>query len=254
MRVRYNGVESGAAASVAAGDITDVGATGVDLMQAETPAEAAQITDRRFVDALVGAGAGWTEGAPIGGASATWSAGKLTLAVPASTAGAVGVYRASGAIPDGAPEWDILLRVDVTSGDNSSATRVGIHAGKSSTDHVTLSMWTSGSMELGRAIGGSYGGASYGGASGLDATARTGAQLWLKLSHRLGRVTASWGVGSGGEPPTGWRVEQTLTGTDALDAAGGTYVEVWAATTDTSVSAGLTVEVLAIRARGAAPL
>ena len=245
---------SGGAGSVAAEDITDAGTTGIELLQAETGSEAAQIIDRRFNDPLAGAGAGWTTGSPVGGASATWSAGKLTLAVPASTAGAVGVYRTSGVIPDGASEWDVLLRMDVTSGDNSSSTRVGIHAGKSSTDHVSLSMWTSGSIELGRVIGGSYGGASYGGASGLDSTARTGGQLWVKLSHRLGRVTAAWAVGSAGAPPTGWRVERVLTGTDATDVAGGTYVEVWAATTDTSVSAGLTVEVLAIRGRGSASL
>lgn len=265
-----------APASVAAADISDAGTTGVELVQAETAedaltelgataagtallqaaseAAAASAVDRRFVDPLAGAGSGWTTGAPVGGASATWSAGKLTLAVPASTAGAVGVYRASGAIPDDSPEWDVLIRLDVVDGDNSGSTRIGIHAGKSSTDHVSLSMWTSGTIELGRTVGGSYGGASYGGASGLDSTARTGGQLWLRLSHRLGRVTASWAVGTGGNVPTGWRVERTLTGTDATDVAGGTYVEVWAATTDTSVSSGLTVEVLAIRARGAAPL
>ena len=217
-------------------------------------ADVAAAIDRRFVDPLLGAGAGWTTGVPVGGASATWASGKLTLAVPVSTAGAVGVYRASGAIPDDSPEWDVLLRVDVVDGDNSGSTRIGIHAGKSSTDHVSLSMWTNGTIELGRTVGGSYGGASFGGASGLDATARTGGQLWLRLSYRLGRVTAAWAVGSGGNVPTGWRVEQTLTGTDATARAGGTYVEIWAATTNTSVSSGLTVEVLAIRARGAAPL
>lgn len=275
MRTRYNGIESGGG-SVTAEDIEDaltapgadtdavrdaLGAVpdartvaGLSLASDRTAVEVATAVDRRFVDPLAGAGSGWTTGTPAGGASATWSAGKLTLAVPVSTAGAVGVYRASGAIPDDSPEWDILIRLDVIGGDGSSSTRIGIHAGKSSTDHVSLSMWTSGTIELGRTVGGSYGGASYGGASGLDSTARTGGQLWLMLSHRLGRVTAAWAVGTGGNVPTGWRVEQTLTNNAALEVAGGTYVEVWAATTDTSVSSGLTVEVLAIRARGAAPL
>jgi hypothetical protein len=275
VRTRYNGIESGGG-SVTAEDIEDaltapgadtntvrdaLGAVpdartvaGLSLASDRTAVEVATAVDRRFVDPLAGAGSGWTTGTPAGGASATWSAGKLTLAVPVSTAGAVGVYRASGAIPDDSPEWDILIRLDVIGGDGSSSTRIGIHAGKSSTDHVSLSMWTSGTIELGRTVGGSYGGASYGGASGLDSTARTGGQLWLMLSHRLGRVTAAWAVGTGGNVPTGWRVEQTLTNNAALEVAGGTYVEVWAATTDTSVSSGLTVEVLAIRARGAAPL
>ena len=226
--------------------------TDAALAAASTAAEHASAVDRRFVDPM--AGADWTAPTPTGGATATWASSKLTIAVPPSTYGGAAVERSSGVIGADAPEWDILVRLDVVDGDNSNATRFAVSVGADDANCVVAQLWTDGTVELGKVVGGAYTGLGYGGAPGLDAGVRTGAQLWLRLSRRLGGVFASWAVGVGGAVPVSWRTPQRSTDDDAVRVAGGSYTRVSAVTTDTSVTAGLTVDVLAIRARSAAPL
>lgn len=107
MRTRYNGVEAGATASVAAGDITDAGATGEALVQADTPSEA-----------LATLGLSGDPGMPSSGLVALWRASSLSLAngdpvstwapasgTPGSLTGsgsARPTYRATGS-PSGGP-------------------------------------------------------------------------------------------------------------------------------------------------------
>ena len=222
------------------------------LAAASTAAEHAAASDRRFVDAM--AGSGWTAPTPAGGASATWAGGKLTIAVPPSAYGGASVERSSGAVPDDAPEWDALVRLDVVDGDGAAATRIAITAGVDDANYVTAMLWANGTVELGKVVGGSWGSLGYGAATGLDSGVRTGAQLWLRLSRRLGGVFASWAAGAGGAVPNSWRTPQRSTDDDAVRVAGGTYLRISAGTTNTSVTAGFTVDFLAIRARGAAPL
>ena len=247
MRVSYNGVEQGGGG----GSVT-AAAMEAALADPDDAGDFAATVDRRFVDPM--AGTGWSSTTPAGGAAATWGAGKLTIVVPPSTAGGAAVERSSGVIPADAPEWDLLARLDVVAGDNSSATRIALSAGADNANCVLVQLWTNGTVELGKVVGGVYTGLGYGGASGLDSGVRTGGQLWMRLSRRLGGVFASWAPGSGGAVPNAWRTPQRNADDDAVRVAGGAYVRLSAATTNTSVTSGLTVDVLAIRARGSAPL
>lgn len=219
------------------------------------PADAADVAaavDRRFVDAMTGDG--WTATTPSGGALATWGSGKLTVLVPPSTSGGAGIERDDGVIPADAPEWDVLVRFDIVTGDTAASTRIAIAAGIDSSNYATAMVWANGTIELGKVVGGSWGGLGFGGVAALDATARTGGQAWLRLSRRLGYVFASCGIGVAGAVPTAWRTTQRSDDVDAARVAGGTFLRISAGTTDTSVTAGFTVDFLAIRARGAAPL
>ena len=247
MRVSYNGVEQGGGG----GSVT-AAAMEAALADPDDAGDFAATVDRRFVDPM--AGTGWSSTTPVGGALASWGAGKLTIVVPPSTAGGAAVERSSGVIPADAPEWDLLARLDVVAGDNSSATRIALSAGADDANCVLAQLWTNGTVELGKVVGGAYTGLGYGGASGLDSGVRTGGQLWMRLSRRLGGVFASWAPGSGGAVPNAWRTPQRNADDDAVRVAGGAYVRLSAATTNTSVTSGLTVDVLAIRARGSAPL
>ncbi len=234
------------------GGAVDAAAIVAAVTDPEDAADVAAAVDRRFVDAMTGDG--WTATTPSGGALATWGAGKLTVLVPPSTSGGAGIERDDGAIPADAPEWDILIRLDIVTGDTAAATRIAIAAGVDDSNYVTAMMWADGTIELGKVVGGSWGSLGFGAATGLDATARTGGQAWLRLSRRLGAVFATWGVGAAGAVPTAWRTPQRSTDDDAVRVAGGTFLRISAGTTDTSVTAGFTVDFLAIRARGAAPL
>lgn len=239
----------GGASSVAAADITDVGATGVDLVKAATPAAAAATLATLTVDGL--AGAGWVAGSTSGGSTATWETGpaRLDLALANNAAGASSVSHTTR-LPAG-EECDLAVRVDCL-GTHSSASRIGVRMGASTSVYVGFDMLGNGQLEAWES-GGGVALATAG--SSPDQATRESGLLWLRLSRRTGQVIWSWGVAADASSrPTSWTVFHTSANVAHLAKAYGTAVmlSIYAGS---GVSGGVVVRVLEIRASGrAAPL
>lgn len=236
MTLRVNGQGSGAA-TVAAADITDAGAVGVDVVQADTLAAFAAI----LIASDPMAGTDWDDLAISGGASAAWGASKLTLTCPSGSAASCGVEQA-GYLPSG-ESYDVAARVDVTAGDASSLTRLVLTAGQSASANASVILWSDGTVEWGHYGSGSF--TSLGTTAGPDSGQRTGGQLWVRLTRTPVGIAFAWGVGSAGALPTEWTTVGISTAANVLARAGGRYVQIGGLTTS---SLAFTVEVLAILA------
>lgn len=260
----------GGASTLAA--LSDIGTMGLPVAQADNLTEvlaalggasAVRTTVQaagRTTDAMDGTG--WTSLTPASGATTTWAAGVLTLAIPASTtvSGASGVHRADAlADPD---SYDLLYRVDVVTGDGTAAPDTGnIYSlvGRDVGNCFIVAMNADGSLSIGRSSGGSWAGAYVTPAANtITSGQRTGGQLWFRVSRRPGVVVAASGVGSADAVPTTWTTLYAGTGAsyDALDLSYGTFVRLGADTFGAGVAAGWTVDVLAIHtcAQSGAPL
>lgn len=225
------------AGAVAAADITDAGAVGVQLVQAADLAALAAAY--RASDGM--AGTGWTALTASGSATATWGASKLTLTCPLGSAASCGVERAAY-LPRG--EWyDLAIRVDVVAGDTSNLGRLVLTAGQSSSANVSVILWPDGTIEWGSYGSGSF--SSLGTTAGPNSGQRTGGELWLRLTHTPVGIAFAWGVGSAGALPTSWTIVGISAAANVLGRAGGTYVQIVGLTTS---SLAFTADVLAILA------
>lgn len=227
---------------------TFVGGDGTDV----TTRTAAQVRASilgPFADPMTGSG--WSTLTTSGGASASWGSSKLTLDCAAGSAGSCGV-EASSYLESG-EWWDLAIRLDVLSGDASSSTRINLVAGQDTNNNVTVSLWTNGTLEVGYVSSGSWQSITFGSVSGIDSTARTGGQLWLRIARTPTGLSWWWGVGSGGAMPTQWQyyyslMEVAAAGyagrvSAAMTASSGRYVQISALTL---FAVDLDVDVLAI--------
>jgi len=164
----------------------------------------------RVVDPLTGVG--WTE-TEVAPATWDWLAGPARgrLTVPAGAVAGVLQTRA-GYLPD-AEYKTVLARVQVVSGDGSASTRYSVAYGLDSSNHVGFSLWTNGTVELYRVVGGVF--TSLGIVAGPSPAVRTGGQLWIGSLSSPHGACAVWGVGVAGAPPQQWE-------TTTLDAAAAT--------------------------------
>ena len=233
--------------AVAAGDITDAGTVGVDLVQSETAADAlAALGGAAALRALLFGpydddmtGTGWSALATSGSATFVWSGGKGTGTCPLGSAASCGV-EASGYLDRG--EWyDLAIRVDVVTGDTSSATRLVLTAGQSSAANVSTILWANGTIEWGHYGSGSF--TSLGTTAGPDSGQRTGGQLWLRITRTPTGVAFAWGVGSASVRPTTWTTVGVSTAAAVLARAGGTYAQIAVLTTS---SVAFVADILAI--------
>lgn len=194
-------------------------------------------------------GTGWTESV-AGGTTIAWTAGtRARFSIPASTTGSGEINSSVFILTQ--ESWDIAVRVQITTGDGSNATRIALIAGVDTNNSINLAMWGDGTIELGRVEGGSYLAAGF--SAGPSSGQRTGGQLWLRLSNTGGVVRAMWGVGSAGAPPTSWTVQYSYADTVATKLSLGTFVRFTAFTLDTSVVAGYVVDLLTIRSSSVYP-
>jgi len=246
--------------SVAAGDITDAGTVGVDLVQSETADDAlAALGGAAALRALLlgpffapMTGSGWSASTPSGGATATWADDKLTLDCDPGSAGSCGATKAA-ALPSGDAS-DVAIRLQVISGDNSNQTRVIVAIGQSATDCVQVAFFTDGSIEVGVTVGGSY---TYwfvaSTIADINNAVRTGGAFWLRVHRAPGVIEFSWGVGVGGTMPTVWHpvyssIEKEVAGyynqvVAALLASNGRHLGIYGVTLS---GVDLVVAVLAI--------
>jgi hypothetical protein len=201
-------------------------------------------------------GDGWVSLTTTGGATTTWATGpaRLVLECVSGAAGSCGV-RGANSLPSG-DAVSVAMRLRVVTGDNSNQTRVVLSLGQDASNHVDLIFFTDGSIECGATVSGSY---TYwrieSTIAEIDATARTGGDLWLRLDRAPLGVLWSWGVGSSGVRPTAWHpvystVEREVAGywsllQPALYACNGRDLLVSALTLS---AMDLNVEVLAIHA------
>jgi hypothetical protein len=188
----------------------------------------------------------WTEGTATGGASVSQgtSPSRLSFAVPASAAGAQSVTRTD--LLPGASQWDVAVRVQVLTGDGSAQTRVRLVAGVGASDNVTLEIDTNGSAISYRVASSSATDIST--TTGPTSGQRTGGQLWLRIRGSDSGYRTLWGVGSAGALPTSWTVAQSRSSDAAAAVTWGVHCQVLVGTLDTSVSSGLTVDVLDVQA------
>ena len=203
-------------------------------------------------------GAGWSSLTATGGATATWATGpaRLVLDCVSGAAGFCGVRAANG-LPSG-DHVTVGMRLRVVTGDNSNQTRVILSLGQDASNNVNLIFFTDGSIECGATVSGSYTYWSITTIAGIDATARTGGNLWLRLDRAPLGVLWSWGVGASGARPTAWHpvystVEREVAGywsflQPALYACNGRDLVVSALTLS---AMALNVEVLALHAGSA---
>lgn len=223
MTLHINGAAQGGGGTVAAADITDAGATGVALVQADDVGDLATAFDDD--DAM--SGTGWSANTPSGSATATWGSSKLACVCPVGSAASCGsskaAYLASG-------QWyDLAARIRVIAGDGSSATRVGFAVGPSASSNVSINLWTSGTVECGYFNGATY--TAFAFPAGTSSGDRTGGELWLRISRTPTGVAFAWGVGSAGARPTTWTVIHVATSAVALLHSGGKRLELFALTT-----------------------
>jgi hypothetical protein len=188
----------------------------------------------------------WTAGTATGGASVAQgsSPSRLSFAVPASAAGAQSVTRTD--LLPGPSTWDVAVRVQVLTGDGSAQTRVRLVAGVGASDNVTLEIDTDGNAISYRVASASP--TDIGTTTGPTSGQRTGGQLWLRIRGSDAGYRTLWGVGSAGALPTSWTVAQSRSSDAASAVTWGVHCQVLVGTLDTSVSSGLTVDVLDVQA------
>jgi hypothetical protein len=211
-------------------------------------------TGQRVIDPL--SGSGWTTLSAGTGKSVTWTAGtSLRLSIDAGTAGLIGVSK-SGFLPD-AEEYDLCLRLDIAAGDPQASAQMVFRVGASSSSFLGVHLYGNGQVSVLQNRSGTTATPRSPGAvptppAGIDAAARTGGQMWLRFSHRVGRFTLSWGTGTAGALPTGWELIYATPESgweNAIFASAGQYVE-FNLYAPSPLGVTYTLDLLAIRATG----
>jgi len=225
--------------AVAAGDITDAGTVGVDLVQSETAADAlAALGGAAALRALLlgpyaqaMAGSGWSSSGS-GTYSAVWDGSKLDLSIT-SSAGTAAVAKA-GVID--AEEYDLLIRFSMPTNNGGTQEQLYVAVGSSGSKNTALAVKPGGSFDCSRTNGGYVSIASPGG--GPTGSQLTDGQSWLRLAKRAGTFAWYWGRGSGGARPLAesWDLVTTPSTNEAvMEAAAGDEVFI-GAITDTSAT------------------
>lgn len=186
-------------------------------------------------------GDGWTANSATGSAVASWetSPARLRLTCPLGSAASCGVHAEN--YVDSVAWGDLAIRVQVITGDGSSAGRIGFTVGQSTNANVSVNLWPNSNIECGSYAAPTF--YSLAVVAGPDSGQRTGGELWLKIGRAPGAVSFAWGVGTGGELPEQWTTVATSTDAAVLTRGSGRYVEVFGLTT---TSAAVTADVLAI--------
>ena len=273
MALIVNGsVVGGGGGASALGDLSDIGVMGEPIAQSDnitevvtalggasavrTAISAAEDGAPPSVTEDAMSGSGWSSSSATGGASASWASGpaRLVLDCNPGSAGSCGVTHATK-LPN-RDEYSIAIRVRVDNGDNSSQTRIILACGQSATDCAQMALFTNGSIEVGATVASSYVYWNVATHAAIDATARTGGELWLRFDRRLGCIAWSYGINAGtsGDTPTKWTevyssTERHVAGADATarngkKAANGLFVGIYAVTLS---GVNLDVSILDIR-------
>lgn len=185
----------------------------------------------RTIDGL--AGTSWTTTADAG-TSWTWTAATRGRAhIDGGTGAGEQVIVTHATFLPNAEEYDLVVNIDVSSGDGSSTTtkqtvlRTGIDASNYASFHIR----SDGAVEiLWNYTAGGTSGSLLGvtAVAAIDATARTAGNLFLRVSRRLGRLVFSYGIGAGGGAlPTAWvqvYISPDSIAAGALAASQGTWV------------------------------
>ena len=204
------GSGSGGASSVAAADITDITATGEALVTAANAAAARTAIDAAQVGAAPSvieddmSGTGWATATATGGAAASWatSPARLLLNCAPGSAGSCGV-ESTTRLPS-TDTYDVAIRVRFDVGDGSGNGRVLFVVGRNSANCLVLTLSAAGELQAGRTIGGTYTNYTILYTAGIDSSARTGGQLWVRASRSPQGFVWLWGIGAGGQLPTEW--------------------------------------------------
>ncbi len=252
----------------ALGDLSDIGTMGEPIGQADnltevvtamggalavrTAISAAQAGAPPSVLSDAMDGSGFDDLAASGGGDASWASSKLVLNCGAGSASSCGVEATN--YLDSGEWWEVAIRLDVVSGDNSTNTRTGFAAGQDDENHVTISLWTNGTLEVGYVSAGVFQSVTFGSVGAIDATARQGGQLWLRTVRTPTGVSWWWGIGSGGAMPTQWHYYYSLAEvaaagyaarvSAAMTASSGRYLQINALTL---AAVDLDIDVLAIK-------
>jgi len=200
MAIKVNGSVVGEGASVAAADITDAGATGVDLVQAATAAEA-RAAIHEAADALTGTG--WTT--TNGNGSAAVSGGSLVVSGASGANISASFPLATRALPSTAR--GLVWRIAALTGDSAAVMEVGPDdptTGDSCL--VTVTANGSGGSTVNTTISvGYWDGASF--VSGGSGVVARGGDWWVWQDYSVpGTIKTYIGKGSSTTPPghLGW--------------------------------------------------
>jgi hypothetical protein len=211
-RVSLNGVPQGGSASVAAGDITDAGAVGEAIVQAETAAEASAALVPSARTAV--ADTGWTD-VVTGTASAAHASGVHTLSVNAS--GVVLAHRAASGVVAEAPELELVGRILVTSGAPGSTWWTVLSLGNSADTNAAIAqVKETGQVQLWTVV--AAGATNHFTSAG--SISLTSGEDWVRLVVRPAYVAAYYGTGSGSTPPMSWTFVGAVTTPPALVGGG----------------------------------
>ena len=209
MPALVNGQAPGGGGAVAADDITDATAVGIALLTAANAAAgrdaigAAQEGAAPAVESADMTGTGWSTATPSGGALASWasSPARLLLNCAPGSAGSCGV-ESTTRLPS-TDTYDVAIRVRFDVGGSGNG-RVLFVLGRNSANCLVLTLSAAGELQAGRRVGGTYTNYTILYYAGIDSSARTGGQLWVRASRSPQGFVWLWGIGAGGQLPTEW--------------------------------------------------
>lgn len=206
-----SGILGGGGGSVAASDITDAGAVGVDLVQAATAAEASAVLVPPTRTTV--ANTGWTT-AVTGSASASHAAGVHTLNVDSNSA--VFTYLPAVVVPE-APELELIGRILVTTGAPGSAWWTVLSLGNAADNNVVIAQpIETGQVQFWTMVAGS--GTLH--ATSPGSISLTSGDDYVRLVVYPSYVAAYYGTGSGATAPTSWTLVGSVATPVALLAGG----------------------------------
>lgn len=202
--------------SIAAGDITDIGATGEALVTAVSESSARAAIDAAQTDTdtpSLASSSGWTI-TPMAAGSGAITGGAFTSTIPEGTTTGTGAY-ATRAWPyaDGVA-WEVQGRVQITS-DTNAALLAGLRVAWTAGNY-TVYLLGSGGLYLYR-DGPPWSFATQtisGSGLPLDGT------LWFRMRGTGISLRVWWGIGSGSTAPTMWTCASDITDTSFLASRG----------------------------------
>lgn len=199
----------------------------------------------RVIDPMTGSG--WTDAPDVGGATVTWASSKVALALGDGVTGTAKSSKSSY-LPE-AESYDFTVRLDVVTGDGVAGANglFAIYAGQSADDNVQVTVRLNTQVEVAKNTATVYAAVSSYGATNIDATARTGGNLHLRISRRPDRLSVLWGTGATIDAVT-WVLHYTTSDVAVLTQSQGRFVRV--AAVGLAVAGGYAVDVTAIRATG----
>lgn len=197
---------------------------------ARTMAQLRALMFAQTVDGL--AGTSWTTTADAG-TSWTWTAATRGRAhIDGGTGAGEQVIVAHSTFLPSPEEYDLVVNVDVSSGDGTSTTtkQTVLRTGIDASNYVSFHVRSDGAVEIlwNYTTGGTSGSLlGVTAVAAIDATARTAGNLFLRVTRRVGRLVFSYGIGAGGGAlPVRWvelYVSPDTIAAGALAASQGTW-------------------------------